>query len=230
MLLILLDFVELALFQKCKLFRNGVDIKMPDFSLEARARSNGFNAICGVDEVGRGSWAGPVVSAAVIVDEARLPIALINKIDDSKKLRKAVRNEIYFAIKPFINWQIGIVSAQEIDETNISAATMLSMKKAVLGLTENTDFVLIDGVSKPEFSALKSESVIKGDTKSISIAVASIIAKVSRDRMMSDMSEQFPGYGWCRNAGYGTKEHLSSLKVLGLTPEHRKSFAPMRNM
>ena len=85
-------------------------------------------------------------------------------------------------------------------------------------------------VSKPEFSALKSESVIKGDTKSISIAVASIIAKVSRDRMMSDMSEQFPGYGWCRNAGYGTKEHLSSLKVLGLTPEHRKSFAPMRNM
>ena len=204
---------------------------MPDFSIElTKSGPNGLR-IAGVDEAGRGPWAGPVVAGAAILDPATLPQDLIDDLDDSKKL-KAQKRETLLARLQETNaiLGVGIATAGEIDDINILQATMCAMVRAVENLGAVPDYALIDGNRVPGGLACPAEAVVKGDGKSLSIAAASIVAKVTRDRMMSELDLKYPGYGWGSNAGYGTKAHQEGLRALGVTPEHRKSFAPIRKM
>ena len=203
---------------------------MPNFFIEDKERSLGARSICGVDEAGRGSWAGPVVAAAVIIDIPLLPLGLLNSINDSKKLGKKKREEIYALLVNLIVNGVGISNAGEIDKVNILEATMYAMRRAIFRLNRKIDVALIDGNRCPVIHGVKTKCVIKGDETSISIAAASIVAKVTRDRLMVDLAEKFKEYGWERNAGYGTKEHKDALLYFGPTDEHRKSFAPVREM
>ncbi len=192
----------------------------PDFSFEAAAP---HTPVAGVDEAGRGPWAGPVVAGAVILDPAHIPAGL----NDSKKLSANKREALYEAITAQHQWGAGIASAAEIDALNILQATKLAMQRAVAALPTPPGYVLIDG--NHSFDApCPTNTVVKGDSRSLSIAAASIIAKVTRDRMMQDLHKTYPHYGWDSNAGYGTKQHQEGLAVHGITPEHRKSFAPIR--
>ncbi len=206
---------------------------MPDLSLEDTARSHGHALICGIDEAGRGPWAGPVVAAAVILDAATLPLDLIGGLDDSKKLKPARREELLEGLKACARIGVGRADVAEIDEMNILQATMLAMARAVEGLSAvpdlAPDFALVDGNREPDLEC-RVQCVVKGDGKSLSIAAASIVAKVTRDRIMAGLAATFPGYGWERNAGYGTKEHQGALAALGVTSEHRKSYAPIRKI
>ncbi|PRY84191.1 RNase HII [Alkalibacterium olivapovliticus] len=189
---------------------------------EKNARTKGKVMIAGVDEVGRGPLAGPVVSAAVILPE---DAALVG-INDSKQL--SLKDREYWASKikeQAIAIRYSIVSAEDIDRLNIYQATRLSMKQSVMNLSVQPDHVLIDAMHID--IPYSQEKIIKGDAKSISIAAASIIAKVIRDNLMKEYDELYPGYGFSKNAGYGTKEHLEGLKRLGPTPIHRKSFSPV---
>ena len=174
--------------------------------------------IAGVDEAGRGPLAGPVVAAAVIVDQDNI----IRDIKDSKKLSKKQREEIYHHITLNYCWSVGIVGSGEIDEINILQATMKACCLAVSALEVKPDIVLVDGNMK--FSDQRFLSIVKGDDKSISIAAASIVAKVTRDRLMNDLSDEFPEYKWYQNAGYGTKEHIEAVIKHGQSVHHRKSF------
>ncbi len=195
--------------------------RMSQYELDAKTK--GYNFIAGIDEVGRGPLAGPVVSAAVILDEERPIIGL----DDSKKLSLKKRNELFAEIKEkAIAVGIGLVDSEGIDQHNILGATKIAMQKAVDDLEPSADFLLVDAVHLS--NNLPSVVMNQGDSKSNSIAAASIIAKVTRDLMMIDYGEQYPGYGFKHNAGYGTKEHLEGLKNQGITPIHRHSFAPVR--
>ena len=180
--------------------------------------------IIGVDEVGRGPLAGPVISAAIILNKEKIP----EGINDSKKLSKKreVINEELISQHSFA---IGIASVEEIDKINILQASLLAMKRAVLNLNIKPQTILVDGNKLPDLE-YNMYPIIKGDSKSISIAAASIIAKVYRDKLMQDLSLQYPGYYWEKNSGYGTKQHLLALNNLGVTPIHRKSFAPIYNM
>ena len=199
---------------------------MPDFSLEDAARAQGFAAIAGVDEAGRGPWAGPVVAAAVILDGATLPPNLAQGLDDSKKLSSARREELFAALMPLARVGVGQAEVDEIDRLNILQATFLAMNRAVAALPSVPDFALVDGNRDPKLSC-RVRCVIGGDGRSLSIAAASIVAKVTRDRAMAELARRHPGYGWERNAGYGTAEHQAALARLGVTPAHRRSFKPV---
>ena len=181
--------------------------------------------IIGVDEVGRGHLAGPVISAAIVLNKEKIP----EGINDSKKLSKKKREVINEELISQHKFAIGIASVEEIDKINILQASLLAMKRAVLNLNIKPQTILVDGNKLPDLE-YNMYPIIKGDSKSISIAAASIIAKVYRDKLMQDLSLQYPGYYWEKNSGYGTKQHLLALNNLGVTPIHRKSFAPIYNM
>ena len=181
--------------------------------------------IIGVDEVGRGPLAGPVISAAIVLNKEKIP----EGINDSKKLSKKKREVINEELISQHSFAIGIASVEEIDKINILQASLLAMKRAVLNLNIKPQTILVDGNKLPDLQ-YNMYPIIKGDSKSISIAAASIIAKVYRDKLMQDLSLQYPGYYWEKNSGYGTKQHLLALNNLGVTPIHRKSFAPIYNM
>jgi len=182
--------------------------------------------VCGVDEVGRGPWAGPVLAAAVILDPGRIPPGL----NDSKKLTAARRAALFDEISAQAVVAVGMASVKEIDRINILQATFLAMRRAVDALATKPAFALIDGNKIPPGLACEARAIVKGDSRSLSIAAASIIAKVTRDRLMCDLSATFPGYGWESNMGYGTKAHQSGLARFGVTPHHRRSFKPIHKM
>lgn len=181
--------------------------------------------LAGVDEVGRGPLAGPVVAAAVILDFSNIP----EGINDSKKISKIKRENINKEIINSSTISIGQASVVEIDKINILQASLLAMQRAINGLKTTPKIVLVDGIYAPLVN-VKTETVVKGDSHSLSIAAASIVAKVFRDKLMKNYSSQYPGYLWEKNSGYGTKEHLEAIKRLGVTPIHRTSFKPIYNM
>lgn len=192
---------------------------------ERKYRSQGFSFISGIDEVGRGPLAGPVVAAAVILPED----FFLGGINDSKKLTEKKREEYDMIIREnALSYNISMIDAAEIDQINIYEATKKAMLTSIAGLNQKPDFLLIDAMKLS--SPFPSESIIKGDARSVSIAAASIIAKVERDRYMRELSKQFPEYGFDRNMGYGTKEHLMAIGIYGITPYHRKSFSPIKEM
>ncbi|MEK0164936.1 ribonuclease HII [Phaeobacter sp. JH20_36] len=198
----------------------------PDYTLEAAARARGHIRIAGVDEVGRGPLAGPVTAAAVILDADNIPEGL----NDSKKLSAKRREAVEASIFAQAEVAIAHASVEEIDSLNILRASHLAMERAVAALDPAPDYLLIDGNLIPKGLLQTSEFVIKGDSKSVSIAAASIVAKLARDRIMVDLAQQFPGYGWEKNAGYPSKQHRDALVNLGVTPHHRRSFKPVHNI
>ncbi len=195
----------------------------PDFSFELSALKRGHTLVCGIDEAGRGPWAGPVVASAVILDQNNIPVGL----NDSKKLTHEKREALFNPIVDSSHVGIGIVSAAEIDDINILQATYLAMNRAVENLKAQPTLALIDGNRAPPLSC-KVETIIRGDAKSLSIAAASIIAKVTRDRMLIEMENLYPGYGFAIHKGYGTAKHAAALAQLGPCLEHRKSFKPIK--
>ena len=198
----------------------------PDFSFETAAQARGIAPVAGVDEVGRGPLAGPVTAAAVILDPARIPAGL----GDSKALSAAKRERLFAEIMVVAQVSVAHASVDEIDALNILRASHLAMERAVAGLAMAPAHVLVDGNLIPAGLKGRAEAIVKGDAKSLSIAAASIIAKVTRDRIMVDLAQQHPGYGWEGNAGYPTKEHLAALLNLGVTAWHRRSFRPVHNI
>jgi len=198
---------------------------MPDLSLEQACTG----IVCGVDEVGRGPLAGPVVAAAVILPAKPHP-RLLAELDDSKKLSAKKRDALYELVLTNSIFGLGRAEVEEIDRLNILKATFLAMKRAVEALKQSVDVALVDGNQVPSLLVGRVQCVVKGDSKSLSIAAASVIAKVTRDREMCELSQRFPGYGWERNAGYGTAEHMAAMRRIGLTPHHRKSFAPVGDL
>ncbi|SFL28047.1 ribonuclease HII [Shimia haliotis] len=198
----------------------------PDFSLEALALAGGASRVAGVDEVGRGPLAGPVTAAAVILDPARIPAGL----NDSKKLSAKRRIALAAEIRTVAQVSVAHASVEEIDEHNILRASHIAMERAVAALVPAPDYLLIDGNLIPRGLTLTSEAVVKGDGRSVSIAAASIVAKIERDAIMMDLAQQFPGYGWETNAGYPSKSHKEALQNLGVTPHHRRSFKPVHNI
>ncbi len=198
----------------------------PDFTFESAALARGFSAVVGVDEVGRGPLAGPVTAAAVRLDPARIPGGL----NDSKALTPARRDALFATIMEMAEVSVAHASVEEIDSLNILRASHLAMERAVTGLVTNADHALIDGNMIPRALSCSAEAVVKGDARCLSIAAASIIAKVTRDRIMVDLAQQHPGYGWEVNAGYPTPAHLRALLDFGITPHHRRSFKPVHNI
>jgi len=192
-----------------------------DYSYENNALSKGFKTICGIDEAGRGPLAGPVYAAAVI-----LPFGLeIEGLNDSKKLSEKKREQLFDVIcEKAIAYSVGIATEKEIDEINILNATFLAMKRAVDGLCVKPDYALVDGNRYPKIDDVVEEVVVKGDAKSMSIAAASIIAKVSRDRFMLEITEKYPEYCFEKHKGYGTKLHYEKILEHGPSPIHRMSF------
>ncbi len=198
----------------------------PDLDFENRARQAGYRRIAGVDEAGRGPLAGPVVAAAVILDPERIPEGL----NDSKLLSARKRAEVLDHIVAGTEVGVGLASVAEIDELNILRASHLAMCRAIEALRTRPDHVLIDGNLVPRDLTLPATAVVKGDSLSLSIAAASIVAKTRRDAIMWDLAQQYPGYGWERNQGYPTKCHKEALRNLGVTPHHRRSFKPVHNI
>ncbi|MCI2394606.1 ribonuclease HII [Aliiroseovarius sediminis] len=198
----------------------------PDFSFETAAHARGFLRVAGVDEVGRGPLAGPVTAAAVVLDPTNIPAGL----NDSKTLTAKRRDALYDIIIASADISVAHATVDEIDELNILRASHLAMERAVSGLTTPPDHVLIDGNMTPRGLTLSAETIVKGDARSLSISAASIIAKITRDRIMVDLAQQFPGYGWETNAGYPSKSHRLALQNLGVTPHHRRSFKPVHNI
>ena len=197
---------------------------MPDTLIE---KSYGWpkKIIAGIDEAGRGPWAGPVVSAAVILDYKNIPEGL----DAAKKISLKKRLSLYSSIYEFHKVGVGYSNIDEIDTLNILKATFLSMNRALKDLNSNIDFVLVDGNLDPGFG-YKTNCIVKGDSISVSIAAASIIAKVTRDNLMLRIDKEFPDYNWKKNKGYGTSEHRNALKMYGPCKYHRKTFSPINKM
>ncbi len=194
---------------------------MPDYSFEISAREKGFKAVCGVDEAGRGPFAGPVCAAAVILPEG----CEIEGLNDSKKLTERKREALFDIIKEkAVSYSIAFGSVEEIEELNILNATFLAMNRAIDGLKLKPDYALIDGNRMPKDIKVKAETIIKGDAKSMSVAAASILAKVTRDRLMLEYDKQYPEYGFAKHKGYGTKVHSDAILKYGVTPIHRPSF------
>tara|TARA_B100000686_G_scaffold340592_1_gene416528 strand:- start:145 stop:753 length:609 start_codon:yes stop_codon:yes gene_type:complete len=193
--------------------------RLPDFGIE----DNYNGLVCGVDEVGRGALCGPVVAAAVILDRHNSP----QGINDSKLLSPVKRKCLYPAIVGSAK-SVGVsaVSAAEVDSVNILNASLLAMRQAVSNLSVKPDVALIDGNKTPDLDC-SSQLVIGGDRVSISIAAASIVAKVERDQIMARLAKQYTGYGWETNMGYGTARHMEAIRSIGVTPEHRRSFRPV---
>ena len=198
----------------------------PDFTFEHEAIAAGATRIAGVDEVGRGPLAGPVTAAAVILSPGNVPAGL----NDSKKLSMARRERLCNAICEVARVAVAHASVEEIDRLNILRAAHLAMERAVAALDPAPDFVLIDGNLIPRGLSVPARAVVKGDARSLSISAASIVAKTRRDRVMWDLAQQFPGYGWETNAGYPSKSHKAALQNLGATPHHRRSFKPVHNI
>jgi ribonuclease HII len=201
---------------------------MPDFALERLCRG----LVCGIDEAGRGPLAGPVVAAAVVLDSRRFPKTLRDGLDDSKVLSIEQRETCYRALRSCADRGaarigIGAASAHEIDRVNILRASLLAMARAVDVLGIRPDVALVDGSIAPPIAAAV-QTVVKGDSLSFSIAAASVIAKVTRDRIMRGLAPRYPGYGWETNVGYATREHGEAIRRLGITRHHRLSFAPVR--
>ncbi|WP_122074576.1 ribonuclease HII [Pseudophaeobacter sp. EL27] len=201
-------------------------MEQPDNSLEIAAHAKGYLRIAGVDEVGRGPLAGPVTAAAVVLDMADLPEGL----NDSKKLSPKKRAALATEIWDRAEVSLAEASVEEIDSINILRASHLAMERAVAALNPPPDYLLIDGNLIPRDLTIKAEAVVKGDGKSVSIAAASIVAKEARDNLMVDLAQQFPGYGWEKNAGYPSKQHREALVELGVTPHHRRSFKPVHKI
>lgn len=195
----------------------------PTYELEAAEVQLGFAPIAGVDEAGRGPWAGPVVAAAVILDPDRIPA----NIDDSKALDEESRAFIYNRIIKVARVGVGIAELDRIDRENILGATLWAMAQAVAALGEAPKLVLIDGNKAPRLS-VPTRTIVKGDAKCVSIAAASIIAKVTRDRLMMALARDYPGYGFERHKGYGTPEHQAAIEKLGVCALHRRSFKPVQ--
>ncbi|MEL7202549.1 MAG: ribonuclease HII [Pseudomonadota bacterium] len=198
---------------------------MPDFSEEEALWNRGLTRVAGVDEVGRGPLAGPVVAAAVLLSPDTVPEGL----DDSKKLSATSRAKLFEQVMATAHVAVGQASVEEIDDLNILYASHLAMERAVDGLGP-VEHALIDGNMIPKGLDCSATALVKGDGRSFSIAAASIIAKVTRDRIMVDLAQQYPGYGWEQNAGYPTKLHRDALARLGVTPHHRLSFKTVHNM
>jgi ribonuclease HII len=197
-----------------------------DFRREAAAHAQGFRRVAGVDEAGRGPLAGPVTAAAVVLDPARIPAGLA----DSKTLPEPRRRALAAELARCADVSVAHATVDEIDALNILGATHLAMRRALAGLRRPPDLALIDGNSLPGGLGHAAETVVAGDALVLSIAAASICAKVSRDAAMVVLAQQFPGYGWERNAGYPTAEHRAALRRLGATPAHRRSFAPVHKI
>ena len=214
---------------------------MPDFSFERRSLcfpadlfspkpQNTSVLIAGIDEAGRGPWAGPVVAGAVIFPNLEISDSLAANLNDSKQLSRRKREALFeelHASNALIG--TGTASVEEIDSLNILKATFLAMRRAVEALPLSPAFALVDGNKVPPLPC-PVEAVVKGDALSLSIAAASVIAKVTRDRLMCDLAKEFPYYGWEENAGYGTKTHQNGLKLHGICAHHRKSYAPIQRI
>ena len=198
----------------------------PGFEFERAALAAGARRIAGVDEVGRGPLAGPVTAAAVVLDPDNIPDGL----NDSKKLTAKKRLQLATELYACAEVSVAHASVEEIEQHNILRASHIAMHRALAGLLTSPDHVLVDGTMLPRGLNLSAEPIVKGDTKSLSIAAASIVAKVARDAIMVDLAQQHPGYGWETNMGYGSKSHISALQNLGVTPHHRRSFKPVHNM
>jgi ribonuclease HII len=199
--------------------------QFPDYSIETAAAARGHEPVAGIDEAGRGPWAGPVVASAVILDPEGIPSGL----DDSKRLSEACREELYAALLRNAKVSIGVATVDEIDSLNILNAALLAMRRAAEGLVVQPKFALIDGNRAPDLACLV-RTIVKGDQKCLSIAAASIVAKVTRDRIMTNLAADHPAYGWDSNKGYGTKKHQVALSSHGVTQHHRRSFKPIHNM
>jgi ribonuclease HII len=181
--------------------------------------------IAGIDEAGRGPWAGPVVASAVVLDPESTPQGL----RDSKTLSEKRRDELAAAIWEYAKVGVGVANVEEIDRLNILQATLLAMARAAANLPLRPSACIVDGKIKPKLR-VPAYTVVKGDAKSLSIAAASIIAKTTRDRMMRELAREYPQYAWEKNKGYGAPAHREALEAHGVTPHHRKSFAPIHNM
>ncbi len=194
---------------------------MPDYEFEKAALNSGFNAVCGVDEAGRGPLAGPVCAAAVIL----APDTVIEGLDDSKKLSEKKRERLFDVItEKAISFSVAFGTLEEIESLNILEATFLAMNRAIDGLSVKPDFALIDGNRAPKNIKIPCETVIKGDSKSMSVAAASVLAKVTRDRLMLKYDAEYPQYDFKKHKGYGTKEHIEFIKKYGPCEIHRLSF------
>jgi ribonuclease HII len=198
------------------------DLRMPHYIYESRWLKINTGLIAGVDEAGRGPLAGPVFAAAVILDRKRIPKGL----DDSKQMTPEAREEAFARIMECAVVGVGEASVDEIDLVNIRQATHLAMARAVRALSLQPAFALVDGNDAPALPC-PCDTIVDGDARSVSIAAASIVAKVSRDRVMMALHSEHPGYGWFTNKGYGTEEHLDALNRFGVTRHHRRSFAPV---
>lgn len=202
---------------------------MPTWEIEDKTGG----AVCGVDEAGRGPWVGPVVAGAVMFLSREINPEILAHIDDSKKLTAKKRERLYDLLSEEaqagrLTYGIGQASAAEIDALNILQATFLAMKRAVAKLNPQPQHALIDGNRLPAEFCCETSCYIGGDARSYSIAAASILAKVYRDNLMKEMAIKYPYYGFEKNAGYGTKDHIEGLKKYGITPEHRKSYKPIK--
>lgn len=198
----------------------------PDDSFERLAKRQGACRVVGVDEVGRGPLAGPVTAAAVWLDPDHIPQGL----NDSKRLSAQARDTLYAQILRIADVGIGHASVAEIDEINILQASFLAMHRAIASLSCAPDYLLIDGNRLPRDLPCTAQPVVKGDARVLSIAAASIVAKVTRDRIMADLAQSYPEYGWDQNAGYPTKRHINAIATQGITPHHRRSFKPIRKI
>ena len=197
--------------------------RRPSLDHERAAQADGHRIIAGIDEAGRGPWAGPVVAAAVVLDTDAIP----DGIADSKALNEAARETVFEAIVRAAEFGIGIASVERIDRDNILRATLWAMSQAVAALPRQPSLALVDGNLSPPV-ACATQTIVKGDAVCLSIAAASIVAKVTRDRIMRDLDATYPGYGFGRHKGYGTRQHQEAIAAAGLTPEHRRSFKPIR--
>ncbi len=194
---------------------------MPDYEFEKAAVNSGFSCICGVDEAGRGPLAGPVCAAAVILPEG----AVIEGLDDSKKLTEKKRERLYDIIRTTaVAYSVAYGTLEEIEAVNILEATYLAMNRAIEGLSVKPDFALIDGNRVPRGIKIPCETIVKGDSKSMSVAAASVLAKVTRDRLMLEYDEKYPEYNFKKHKGYGTKEHTELIRQYGPCKIHRLSF------
>jgi ribonuclease HII len=198
----------------------------PDFEMEMAAMARGARCVAGVDEVGRGPLAGPVTAAAVVLDPANIPAGL----NDSKQLSIKKRMALAEALMACAEISVGHASVEEIEQHNILRASHIAMRRALAGLPRTPDHVLIDGSMIPNGLNISAQPVVKGDTRCLSISAASIVAKICRDRIMVDLAQQHPGYGWETNMGYGSKSHMEALQNLGPTPHHRRTFKPVHNI
>jgi ribonuclease HII len=200
---------------------------MLGYDLETENGANDGRIVLGVDEAGRGPWAGPVVAAAVWLDPGKVDAGVYAGVRDSKSLPAPSRQEMLLLLQSEARVAVGVAESAEVDSLNVLQASLLAMRRAVEALGVAAEAALIDGNAAPKLDC-PCRTVIKGDSLCLSIAAASIVAKQTRDALMEDLAGQFPGYGWERNRGYGTRDHQDAIGRLGVTPQHRRSFRPIR--